>query len=234
MAKHGSFRFESELLPLVEGWLTSRGFSIKREFAMPAGTCDLAGCILDKKRMEKRLGLGQRERLGPQLRIDVWTRIPNHAEHRSISEDEILQCYGDLVPPSQVLTEIGVLLKRGFVRRTAAGTLQRLNGWFPLQQQLVAVELKLERVSEALRQAKRYLSWAERSYVALPYSRALSVDRSDKRLDFDHAGIGLIGVDPCRATVIVEAKKMRLTPTKTEQIHAVERFFHAMVTGSSA
>ncbi len=41
----------------------------------------------------------------------------------------------------------------GFIVRTDTQALQKINGWMPLQKRLVAVELKLSRVEEAISQA---------------------------------------------------------------------------------
>ncbi|MEK6851999.1 MAG: hypothetical protein AABY30_05630 [Candidatus Thermoplasmatota archaeon] len=57
---------------------------------------------------------------------------------------------------------------------------------------LVAVELKLARWREAIRQAVAYQVWAPRAYVALPFPRAIRTARHRSR--FEAEGIGLLAV----------------------------------------
>ncbi len=57
---------------------------------------------------------------------------------------------------------------------------------------LVAVELKLARWRQALRQAVAYQLWAHESYVALPFPRALAAVRH--RHAFEAEGVGLFAV----------------------------------------
>jgi len=69
--------------------------------------------------------------------------------------------------------------------------------------EFVAVEAKLEDWGRALCQARRYLAFAEFSYIALPADRVHRV----RELQRDVAGVGLIAVSPTAAEIVVPAPR---------------------------
>jgi len=83
----------------------------------------------------------------------------------------------------------------------AARRERRQRGWRPLHTRLVAVELKLTRVAQALRQALAYRAFFPEVYVAFPAEVAESVRSSGRFLN----GVGLLSVTPAGCRVLIEA-----------------------------
>jgi hypothetical protein len=72
---------------------------------------------------------------------------------------------------------------------------RRHKGWRPLHTRLLAVELKLTRIAEALRQAESYQQFFGEALVAFPVNVVLRVPHRD--------GIGVLAVSPygCRLLI---------------------------------
>lgn len=84
---------------------------------------------------------------------------------------------------------------------------------------LVAVELKLARWREAVRQAVAYQVWAPHAYVALPFPRAIRAARHRPR--FEAEGVGLLAVlDGDVRTFWPAAPSPRLFPSLTDLVRA--------------
>lgn len=82
---------------------------------------------------------------------------------------------------------------------------------------LVAVEMKLARWREAVRQAVAYQVWAPHAYVALPFPRALRAARHRAR--FEAEGVGLLAVLDCDVrTFWPAARSARLFPALTDLV----------------
>ncbi len=85
--------------------------------------------------------------------------------------------------------------------------------------EIVAVELKVARWFEAVRQAVSYQIWADRAYVALPFPRALKVYRHRDR--FDAEGVGLLAVlDGQVRTFLTAAPSPRLFPALSDFVRS--------------
>ena len=148
------FRYEKEMAEPVSAWLRQQRLQVKPEFQMPWGICDLVGCSLDPGRVRQRLQLGQRQPIGPLLRIGIWWQVPERESAEATTVDRLEKDYEGFIDRSVIRKEVACLVARKFVQEGPSGRLQRLNGWYPLHEKIVAVEVKLNRVSEALSQAK--------------------------------------------------------------------------------
>ena len=125
-----------------------------------------------------------------------------------------------------VAHELARLIADGFIECARGGQLQKLSGWLPLQKQLVAVELKLSRIEEALRQAKSNLGFADESYVAVPSEVANRVEGKEIRSSqFREAGVGLISVSEKWCRVRIPAQKNHPWKNEAIQVYAVEKFW---------
>ena len=227
-----SFRYEAELFEPVESWLTQAGLQTKREFVVPWGVCDLVGLAFDPSKVEKRLDLRQSQKIGPVSRVELLLSLPDAESEKSISLVSLERKYRNLVPREILLRELELLQRRNFARADERGRYQKLNGWMPLHRRLVAVELKLSRVSEALQQAISHHAFADESYIALPMTVADAVTTSDSRLQhFKHSGVGILGVGPSECCLKLAAR-IKPPTSSTFQIHASERFWRAGPTGS--
>jgi hypothetical protein len=90
---------------------------------------------------------------------------------------------------------------------------------------LVAVELKLQDWQEAFAQAMHYQLAAHRSYIAMPLDHAIVPLRSRTRLE--RQGVGLLGVHPLgEVRTLLEARESaRRLPFLTE--HTLDLWFRA-------
>ncbi len=219
------FRYEAEMFAPVEAWLAQEGLQIKREFVVPWGVCDLVGTSFDDSKVQKRLEMKQRHKIGPVLRIELLLSLPDAETQKSVSVCKLERKYKGLIPKETLLQELDILESRNFVCLSKPGHYQKLNGWMPMHQRMVAVELKLNRVAEALQQAANHCAFADESYVALPEDVAEAVVRSKARLEkFKQAGVGILAVTPdaCRLELPAQVKSLTGCPF---QIHAAERFW---------
>ena len=108
-----------------------------------------------------------------------------------------------------------------------------MNGWMPLQDRLVAVEMKLSRIDEAMRQALNNLGFAEESYVALPSDVAHRVAASAVRWSgFFDAGIGVLSVAGDGCAVLVPGPQEPCESDSAIRLYCVEKFWRTRVRGS--
>jgi len=227
------FRTESEMLPVVESWLLKQGLQTKIEFSMPWGICDLVGCRLQEDQLEKRLKLGQRWPVGPLTRVAVLLRL---SQTRSTDSLKLKKLHSDLDPlfgHTQVNAHIQELRKRRFLTTGDQNEMQSVATWLPLHERLVAIELKLSRVSDVLYQAKLNREFADESYVALPFEVAQRAKLRDLDYGFSELGVGLLAVAGDRLEVLLQAHR---SPTMISELqaHAVERFFRSWIRDNSA
>lgn len=233
MVKTGEcFNLEREMVSQVRSWLTKLGLTVKEEFPTPWGICDLVGVSFRKKGAEQRKQLGQLSSIGPLARIEVFNRIPDVQTNRSVKLADLLLGFGGFITEEELTRHLQHLIRSRFVTVTQNGHLQRRDGWVPLHKKIVAVELKLSRVEDALDQASSHLVFATHAYVAFPEELALRVVRGQRRAEFEAAGIGIIGVLHRGARVLLPSRSETQRQTRTLQMHCVERFWRTQVTGS--
>ena len=229
-----SFRFESEMLAPVERWLKGQGLRTKREFANPWGLCDVVGCSLRVDKVRERLSLGQRRPIGPPFRIQVLNQIPDQVTKRSISIGQLASHFSCFVRTEEIDCEVEKLVADKFVTVTAKGRLQRVNGWMPLHDRIVAVELKISRIEEVISQATANLQLTNFSYIALPtaVARRLIVNGSIGRVQ--KIGIGLLSVSKSRCEQLIAPRSTSDSINKEAQLHCVERFWRDALKDSSS
>lgn len=218
-----AFHSESEMTDPVSRWMRSRGLQVKPEFTLPWGVCDLVGVEFDADRVRRRLSYGQVNSIGSDIRIAILVLIPEVDTGRSVSLHSLASRLSYL-SSERLQRELKALEMGRFVTRTRFGLFQKRNGWAPLQKRIVAVELKLNRVSEAIAQAESNTAFATHSFVALPghfASRVVSVRGSE----FRSSGIGVLGVWRSRCKEILAAGLANSTYNNAVQAHVVERFW---------
>lgn len=219
------FRRESEMLKPVKNWLESLHLAIKTEFVNPWGICDIVGCSLRREGVDERLALGQRGTIGPPLRVALLARIPDRKTGRAVTLKKLTRDYRGILDEESVEGEIRRLVKSKFVQVTERGSYQKLNGWFPLQERLITVELKLSRIGEALEQAIANRDLTSESYAAFPMSVAERIQRGKSGDRFEEAGVGLIGVTSAECRVLIEPSRVSQRANRVAEMHCVERFW---------
>jgi hypothetical protein len=228
-----NFRYESEMTKPVERWLLSQGMQVKREYPTPWGICDLVGCSLNKNKVRKRLNLGQRRPIGSQFRVLLLSYIPDMQEDKAVNFAELHRRFANLLDESFIEKEVCRLIKDKFVQEVQSGVFQKLNGWFPLHKRIVAVELKLTRISEVISQAHSNLEFADESYVGLPYDNAKRLFASRDRRQLAEKGIGIIGVHREGIRVFLRSK-FEGCANPISMMHCVERFWRTYLTSNLA
>lgn len=220
------FSRESDMTPSVTRWLTSVGLQVRPEFVTPWGICDLVGLSFNPDKVAHRLRLKQQNPVTSITRAALLLQVPEVESFSSISLQQLVTVFKSVVAEDVVVTELERLISDKFVVRTAHGELQKLNGWMPLQERLVAVELKLSRVEEALQQAKRNLGFVQESFVAFPMPVAQRIANSRCTWNEHFAeGIGLIGVQKRRCEIVIPAALSPRWTNPAIQLYCVEKFW---------
>lgn len=221
--------YEHQMVDPAEQWLMSQGLTTKREFSTPWGICDLVGCSLDEERIKERLTLGQTKPIGPQIRVMILSRIPDQEEGRSITLRKLRNQFAGFFDETRIALEVGRLVNDKFVHITYRGCFQKMNGWVPLHKKIVALELKLTRISDVMHQAISNLQFADESYVGLPMKTAQRLDKGRKRLEFARKGIGLVGISSKKCKVFLEPNPSKSDQNQILQMHCVERFWRTHI-----
>jgi len=207
----------------VTRWMESMDLTVKSEFITPWGICDLVGLTFKKTSVSDRRRLGQTQAVTSLTRAALLFRIP---DDKAVTLRHLIRECAPMIPEEIVIEHTQRLINDGFVSRSSRDRLQRLNGWVPLHKQLIAVELKLTRVEEALSQARNNLIFADNSYVGLPKDLAVRVAaKRTRRSTFMDEGVGLVSVAPRECTILIPSRKKASTTDPIVQFYCVERFW---------
>jgi hypothetical protein len=208
----------------VRHWLRLENLDVKEEFELPWGICDLVALSFDNSQVKKRLSYRQYRPIGPVHRIELLRHIPDQDSGSAVTLRQLrnLSKPKSFAPPLQ--HELQSLITNRLIIRNKNGSLQKLNGWAPMHDRIVAVELKLCRISEALAQAVSNCAFATESYVALPATVAERLTKSNRQVEFGRAGVGILGVSTTTCKVVLPAS-CQIDPDVTLQMHCVERFW---------
>lgn len=227
------FSKESEMAASVARWMNASGMKAKAEFVTPWGICDFVGVRLNKKRVAHRVKLKQTRALLSITRAVLLLQIPDVESNESVGLKRLIRKCAPSIPEEVVRDETSRLIADRFVVRSPRDRLQKINGWMPLQERIVAVELKLYRVDEAMRQAVNNLGFADESYIALPSDVARRVISNESRWPklFD-AGVGLLSVARHHCQVLRPAEKIGNRTDKAIQLYCVEKFWGSRIKGS--
>jgi hypothetical protein len=221
--RKGGTRLESQLQWPAEKWLLDRGYVTTREFKTPWGISDVVGIKPDLDRSYQRLGLGHTLSLGDVSSVMALLRIPTVGSKRSVSRAEIVSELGDLMGNGEVEAILQRLMRKGIIAENGAGRLIRDTPWLPYHHGFVSVELKLQRVDEAVKQAKRHRTITPNSYVGLPRETAEKVMTSDRKNDFAAAGIGLLSISGENCEEVIAPLNDNNAIERVYEIAAAER-----------
>ena len=214
-------------------WLKARGLVVKSEFVSPWGICDLVGLRFNPKHVADRLGYQQTKRVGSITRAALLLEVPDVETGRSITLEQVIRGCSPAIPEDVVVKEMQRLEADGFIRSSRRGRLQKLNGWAPLQETLVALELKLSRIDEAMHQARMNLGFADHSYVGLPSEVARRVASNAVRwAEYFDEGVGLLSVSKSRCRVLIAARKTSKWTDEAVQLYCVDKFWRGSVKGN--
>jgi hypothetical protein len=220
------FALESEMTPHVQHWLEREGLQVRAEFVTPWGLCDLVAVSLRPEAVEHRLKLRQHRAITSVSRAAILMNVPDVETGESVSIPALARQLQTAPTDKAFMADVDRLVADRFLVLAARGRLQKLNGWMPMQERLVAVELKLARVDEALRQAARHMGFAQESYAAFPMPLARRI--ADRPLRWNRhfvAGVGLIGVQKHSCEILIRSDVPRETHFDDVQLYSVDKFW---------
>ena len=217
----------------VERWLVSQGFLTKSEFVLPWGICDLVAVQFREESAKQRVIFRQTQPVRSLELIQLLELMPRH---RAITVAKLRGALALSRSSSQLDANLRRLKEMKLVSSPRRNQIQKHAPWAPLQRRIVAVEMKLSRVTAALAQAKPHVAFADECYVALPNDAAVRVSKGNRKRDFLDHGIGLLGVTPNHVRVLIgpgtyTAKATLSSPLKA---YCTERFWTMWLTSSTA
>lgn len=218
-----SFLLESEMTGAVRRWLAARGMMTRLEYPAPWGICDAVGAELDRRAARERLSLGQRGAVGPLERVAILRRMP--AGGAPVSRGELCAAFAGRLPAAAVERHVAKLVAGRFVVEGVGGCLSRAGGRRPLVRRIVAVELKLRKVSEVLRQAAENRAFADESFVALPAELAARLRRDGRLGEFRALGVGVLAVSRRGCSVVLAAGRAGHPRSEEVRAHCAEQFW---------
>jgi len=227
------FAIESEMTKSVARWMEVGGLDVREEFVTPWGICDLVGVSFVQRKVANRLKLQQTAAICSITRALLLREIPDVKTGKSTTLDKLVRRYAASIPAEVVSDETERLIAGRFVKPAPRGRLQKVNGWIPLQKRLVAVELKLARIEEVMRQALNNMGFASESYVGLPSDVARRVALKPSRWSrFFASGVGLLSVARGSCEVLVKSRTNKEWTDSVVQFHCVEKFWRTRVKGN--
>jgi len=227
------FAIEADLTASATRWMRDGGLDVRAEFITPWGMCDLVGASFNRKHIVERLRLGQKSAVTSITRASILLEIPDVETGKSIKLDTLVRRFASAIPEHVVLAEVARFVVGRFVEHANRAQVHRVNGWMPLHKRLVAVELKLARIEEAMRQALDNLGFATESYVGLPMDVAHRVAASPERWSrFFDAGVGLLSVARHGCEAVVKARRSDCRTDQAVQLYCVEKFWRTRLKDS--
>ena len=227
------FAKESDMAASAVSWMKSSGMAVKSEFVTPWGICDLVGLTFNPKNVAHRLQLKQTRAVSSITSAVLLLQIPDLEAQESTTLDRLIRKCAPSIPEEVVAKETDRLIADHFVVSSLRGRLQKVNGWMPLQDRLVAVELKLSRIEEAMRQALNNLGFAEESYIGLPAEVAYrAASKASRWSNFFDAGVGLLSVARGGCEVLVPASQNQRWTDAAIQLYCVEKFWRTRIKGN--
>jgi len=219
------FQLESEMLEPVSQWLKSKGYVLKSEVPTPFGICDVVAVKFQPKRVALRNAYGQTRRLFSIKHVAIVHHLPDVTDESSMTLKKLRRILEFNYGLECTEQDLQTLDTWGFIFSPRRGCYQKINGWFPLQESFVTIELKLERVTDVISQAKNNTYFAPESYVALPTEVAARVCVSTRADEIRSEGIGLLSVGEKKCEVLIPAVFSRKVRGEVIQKHLVERFW---------
>ncbi len=220
------FTLEAEMKAPVRRWLSNRGMHVAEEFATGWGICDLVGCQFDPQKVAERTERKQRQPLGSPEAVFIYTRLPDADKtHRGVRLETLAHRFAPYIGPDRIEQTLNRLAATNHVRVTRTGAFQKVNGWAPMYSRLVAVELKLNRLTEVLEQARANRALVPESFVALPSDLASRAMRSAFASELDHEGVGLLAVSRTSCRVLLDANPRSHWLDHRLELWVVEHFW---------
>lgn len=223
---NGVFTLEAEMKAPVRRWLANKGMYVAEEFATGWGICDLVGCRFDHEQVAYRTEQGQRQPLGSAQTVLIYNQLPDVAEsHRGITRRALEARLAPYISRARIERALERLVATNHVSVTRSGSFQKVNGWAPLHSRLVAVELKLNRLTEVLEQARANRAFVPESFIALPFEVARRAVKSSFVDVLVREGVGLLSVSPSSCRTLLHASPSPNWLEESLELWVVENFW---------
>jgi len=209
----------------VDNWLLGQGLLVRKEFRLPWGICDLVGVKINESKAQLRKSFKQYSTIGPIPRVALLYNIPDTENNISISLKRLSRIFDGWISEDKLQHELEYLIRKKFVIANRKNHYQKLNGWMPLYDRMVAVELKLNRINEVLYQAVSNSGIFTESHIGLPKDTALRLAASKRRSNLEKNGIGLLAVDKYSCEVLIPPGHTHIKPDSVLQAHTAESFW---------
>lgn len=216
-------RLESELESSAWRWL--RGFAdiSVDQFQTPWGIADLFAVKCDFDRVLMRRDMGQNVASTNDQYVMVLLAIPELTSEERTDERRLAKKFSYLLGETKVRSIIAALRRRKLIKVDADGAICRNTPWLPFHKQMWAIELKLQRVDEALAQARRHLKITPYSYVGLPPQIAERTAISAKAEEFRESGVGLLSISATECSALIEPAGKNTCVDPVYAVAAAER-----------
>lgn len=220
-----TFRLESEMLDPVVAWLTDSGYFVKTEYRTPWGICDLVAAKFYSNRIKQRIKLNQRKTIGLLSKVALLYSIPDQASGKSRSLKKLYNDFGLYLDSDILDAYLQDLERKNFIFEVRKGIYQKNNGWEPLHQQIISIELKLSRIQDAIDQAIKNSALTGQTYVGFPLEVSNNIYHSTKIDEFKSAGIGILGITKEKCVVLLPPRPNNNLVDPVLELHAAERFW---------
>ena len=229
------FPNEAAMRAPLEAWCRFQGLFMRWELPLPWGVCDVVGVRFRERSAKRRLACGQLSPLVSMDLVRLLNLIPDLTSRQAVTLKRLQTLQANSRLPSQVLSDVEWLTKRRFVYSPRKNQVQKLVPWIPLHRKIIAVEMKLRRVSAAIAQARPHLAFADESYIALPENLAAQVSAGRRRAEFLRCGVGLLAVSSrgVRRLVVSRRQVGGAEPSGVLQTYCAERFWKMWLTDSA-
>jgi hypothetical protein len=211
---------EAHLAGTVLRWLCEQGLLVQmEEFVTPWGVADLLGIRFNVDRVQARVAAGHLDPVSDAHAMQLLLSLPTGGKSKRISD--VARKFVPLFGSALFERAVRNLIRKRFVVPKGA-LLVRRTEWMPFHEQLVAVELKLRRVDEALAQARRHKAITAESYVGMPAVIAERVAFTERRSEFEDAGVGLLSVQDGICKVLIPPDLSAKTLIEAQELCAAE------------
>ncbi len=222
---------ESDLTNPVENWLLDQGYLVRREFRNAWGICDLVALSPNPTAIRHRLKLGQKTSIGSVSRFSILDVIPDVEIGRSVHINTVCKKLSGILCSDRIETHVKSLLKMGFLSQPKKNHLQKINGWHCIEKKVIAVELKLNRIQEAIYQARNNQLFADLSYIGLPKQKIKTLKSKNFYPELVEYGIGVISIDGSEVKVVLDPSEESFKPREVLRAYSAERFWPDLVKG---
>ncbi len=210
---------ESHLAGTVLRWLGEQGLVQLSEFVTPWGVADVLAIRPNLDRVNARIEAGHLDAVIDAHAMQLLLSLPAGAKAKRISD--LARKFEPLLGQALFERAVRSLMRKRFVIQDGLSLRRRVD-WLPYHERLVAVELKLRRIDEAVAQARRNKAITAESYVALPAIIAERVAFTERRLGFEESGVGLLSVQDDICAELIPPDLSGKTVIEVQELSAAE------------